>query len=274
LRQHTKPISKRQQIWELVEEGKFSPTQIAFQVGTTVRNVWKETSNFRKNAGITISGTRTIERKTKQKDEVMIVKASQEFRDAREADIIGYKPNPSADGTDHYNQDLAIPVMDAKGLKVLYKGFKSQKKPVDIIARCGFHPHVVVTEYRRFMQLTETDIHELLRQIIIRIGDTSGYYQTEIKVIVDTYKTRGVLTVVETIQLLELWIDKEIKSRLDLLLMDPESRIPAPYSRLRCSKCNSELPDGIINPKWPFGRYILAKYSNTIVCGFCSRDTE
>jgi hypothetical protein len=59
-----------------VELGKLSPTQIAFQVGTTVKNVWNETSNFRKNAGITISGTRTIEQKTKQKDEVMIVKAS------------------------------------------------------------------------------------------------------------------------------------------------------------------------------------------------------
>lgn len=101
--------------------GKLSPMQIAFQVGTTVRNVWKETSNFRKNAGITIRGTKTIEQKTKQRDEVMIVKASQEFRDARDTDLIRYKPNSSADGTHHYNQDLAIPEMDAEGLKVLYK---------------------------------------------------------------------------------------------------------------------------------------------------------
>jgi hypothetical protein len=124
------------------------------------------------------------------------------------------------------------------------------------------------------MQLTETDYRELLSEIIVRIGDISGYNQAEIKGIVDTYKSRGVLTVVEIMRLLVLWRETEIKSRLDLLLTDPESRLPGPYSRWRCSKCNSQLPDGIINPRWPFGRYLLSKYSKTIVCGFCSGVTE
>jgi hypothetical protein len=257
-----------------VEVGKLSPSQIAYQVGTTVRNVWKETSNFRKNAGITISGTRTVEQETKQKNELMIVKTSQEFLNARDADILGHKPNSKASRSDHYKQDPAIPEINAEGFKTLYRGFKSEKKPIDIIAKCGFHPDVVVAEYKRFVELAETDIHELLRQIIIRLGDFSGSYQAEIKVILDTYNSRGVLTVVEIIRLFDLWIETEVKSRMDLLLTNPESRIPRPFSRWRCSKCNYQLPDGIIDPRWPFGKYILAKYSKTLVCGFCSENTK
>jgi hypothetical protein len=274
LYQHTKPSSKKQQIWKLVEAGKLSPTQIAFQVGTTVKNVWKETSNFRKNEGNTINESRTLEQRTKQKDEVIFVKASQEFQDARDIDIIGHMPNSNVTGNKHYNKNLALPEMDAESFKVLYKGFKLQMKPVDMIAKRGFHPEIVVAEYQRFMQLTQTDYDDLLRQIIIKVVDHCSYKNEKIKVIVDTYKSRGILTAIEVIRLLELWVETELKSRLDLLFADPESRIPEPLRRWRCSKCNSQLPDGIINPNWRFGKYILEKYSKKIVCGFCLVDTR
>ena len=46
---------------ELVEEGKLTPYQIAIEVGTTVKNVWKETSYFRKKGRITINETRILD---------------------------------------------------------------------------------------------------------------------------------------------------------------------------------------------------------------------
>jgi hypothetical protein len=269
---YSRPTTKKKQIWKLIEMGKLSPAQIAFQVGTTVKNVWKESSNFRKHTGTTVRGTRTIEHKIQQKDEVILFNSTQEVRDARDIDIIRHQPNSSLNASDHHTQHLALPERDAESFKTLYKGFRSQKTPVDMIARCGFHPDAVVVEYRRYMQINEADIHELLREIIFRAEDCV-YYQADIRPISDTYKSRGFLKVAEIMHLLELWKESEIESRLHLLLSDPETRLPGPFKRWRCKKCKTEVPDVIINPRSPFGKYMLDKYEN-LICAFCSEDSK
>jgi hypothetical protein len=171
----------------------------------------------------------------------------------------------------NYNQGLTVSEMDSEGFKVLYKGFKSQKKPIDMIAKFGFNPDAVIAEYQRFRQLNETDYDDLLSQIVVEVEELS-YYNEKIKVIVDKYKSRGTLTTIETIQLLELWLNTEVKSRVELIFTDPGLAIPGQLRRWRCSKCRSQIPDGIINPNLPFGKYVLEKYSKSLVCGFCLDD--
>ena len=43
IRQLTGNNSKKQRIWAVVSDGKYSPDQIASIVGTTAEYVWKET---------------------------------------------------------------------------------------------------------------------------------------------------------------------------------------------------------------------------------------
>ncbi len=59
------------------------------------------------------------------------------------------------------NDLIDVPQLDSEGLKILYREFKSGKKPIDILAEYGFHPEIVEGEYQRFMQLSIRDIGDL-----------------------------------------------------------------------------------------------------------------
>ena len=52
---------------------------------------------------------------------------------------------------------------------ILYREFKSGKKPIDILAEYGFHPEAVEIEYRRFIELSERDNDELLKQLMLNV---------------------------------------------------------------------------------------------------------
>jgi hypothetical protein len=178
-----KPINKKEQIINLLAEGKLSVKEIARTVHTTEANVYKERSKAR---GL------LIRRKTRSDEMVMI---------AGDVDTPSLPSRRLKSEGNHHYQYLNIPDLDSEGIKKLYTEFKEGKKPAAIIADHGFHPEVVEKEYQRFMKLNERDIDVLQSKII---SDFVKRPSKNTKPLLEKYKTTGFLTHYELFELITL----------------------------------------------------------------------
>jgi hypothetical protein len=90
--------NKKQRIWELISDGKYSANQIASIVGTTVEYVWKETSRYKKastGTGLVVSKSTQLSKRSAQtsvilrQSELLAHGATQDFSTSKsQAQII------------------------------------------------------------------------------------------------------------------------------------------------------------------------------------------
>jgi hypothetical protein len=178
-----KPNNKKEQILDLLAEGKLSVKEIARTLHTTEANVYKERSKAR---GL------LIRRKTRSDEMVMV---------AGDVDSSSLpSPRLKSEGNHHYPY-LNIPDLDSEGIKKLYTEFKEGKKPADIIADHGFHPEVVEKEFQRFLKMNQHEFNIFQNRIISTIIKRPSKYTKDL---VEKYKTQGVLTHYELFELITL----------------------------------------------------------------------
>jgi hypothetical protein len=178
-----KPNNKKEQILDLLAEGKLSVKEIARTVHTTEANVYKEKSKAR---GL------YLRRKTRSDEMVMV---------AGDLDTSSLPSRRLKSEGNHHYPYLNIPDLDSEGIKKLYTEFKAGKKPPDIIANHGFHPEVVEKEYQRFMKMNERDMDVLQNKII---SDFIKQPSKNTKLLFEKYKTTGFLTHYELFELITL----------------------------------------------------------------------
>ena len=176
------------------------------------------------------------------------------------------------------NDLIDVPQLDSEGLKILYREFKSGKKPIDILAEYGFHPEIVEGEYQRFMELSERDIGDLTKRIILsmtRKGYTEETLRNDkIKALITLYHHRSYLLNNEILDLLEQYTQEEVRDEMDLMVLDTERRLPKGFSRIRCRVCDRMLPDIILCDKLPLGKKLNDEYEGRLLCEACSHDCD
>lgn len=245
-----KPINKKEQILDLLAEGKLSVKEIARTVHTTEANVYKERSKAR---GV------LIRRKTRSDEMVMV---------AGEPDTSSLLSRRSKPEGNHHYPYLNIPDLDREGIKKLYTEFNEGKKPPNIIANHGFHPEVVEKEYQRFMEMNERDIDVFQNKII---SDLINRPSKNTKPLLEKYKTNGFLTANEFSELVRLKLRDDYELEIEMWGLDKYSYLPRGWSWIRCKSCNENEVGVIVNPTFGIGKYILEQYSNYI-CDICKND--
>lgn len=245
-----KPINKKEQILDLLAEGKLSVKEIARTVHTTEANVYKERSKAR---GV------LIRRKTRSDEMVMVV------GEPDTSSLLSRRSKP--EGNHHYPY-LNIPDLDREGIKKLYTEFNEGKKPPNIIANHGFHPEVVEKEYQRFMEMNERDIDVFQNKII---SDLINRPSKNTKPLLEKYKTNGFLTANEFSELVRLKLRDDYELEIEMWGLDKYSYLPRGWSWIRCKSCNENEVGVIVNPTFGIGKYILEQYSNYI-CDICKND--
>jgi hypothetical protein len=188
-----KPNNKKEQILDLLAEGKLSVKEIARIVDTTEANVYKEKS---KAKGL------FIRRKTRSDEMVMV---------AGDVDTSSLPSRRLKSEGNHHYPYLNIPDLDPEGIKKLYTEFNAGKKPPNIIADHGFHPEVVEKEYQRFMKMNERDIDVLQNKVISDLKRPSK----NTKPLLEKYKTTGFLTHYELFELITLKVKDDIEQDID-----------------------------------------------------------
>ena len=189
-----KPNNKKEQILNLLAEGKLSVKEIARTVHTTEANVYKERSKAR---GL------LIRRKTRSDEMVMV---------AGDLDTSPISSRRLKSEGNHHYPYLNIPDLDSEGIKKLYTEFNAGKKPPKIIAEHGFHPEVVEKEYQRFMEMNERDIDVLQNKII---SDLIKRPSKNTKPLLEKYKTTGFLTHDELFELITLKVKDDTERETD-----------------------------------------------------------
>lgn len=161
--------TKKELIRELVlSDRPYSADEIANMVHTTKENVWKEKSKMASEGRIMRRTTTKIT--AERKDDTMLLLPSSSTSSggqvgstskstARSRSLPLKRTSTSDD--DHYFRHLNISPIDSEGMKLMYKEFNNNKKPVDIIAENGFPPAIVEVEYNRFLRLQNIDIQKL-----------------------------------------------------------------------------------------------------------------
>jgi hypothetical protein len=188
-----KPNNKKEQILDLLAEGKLSVKEIARIVDTTEANVYKEKS---KAKGL------FIRRKTRSDEMVMV---------AGDVDTSSLPSRCLKSEGNHHYPYLNIPDLDPEGIKKLYTEFNAGKKPPNIIADHGFHPEVVEKEYQRFMKMNERDIDVLQNKVISDLKRPSK----NTKPLLEKYKTTGFLTHYELFELITLKAKDDTERDID-----------------------------------------------------------
>jgi hypothetical protein len=248
-----------------------APRDIALRLNTSVENVWKEKSLLKSRAGLIVSRSTTQE--SKKQSEIMLFDPEGEQGDRSSMALQKIKSRKST-GLSGYLID--IPQLDSEGLMTLYREFKSGKKPIDILAEHGFHPDAVEIEYRRFIELSERDNDELLKQIMLKViqkgYDKEPVRNINIKTLIERSRQRGYLTKNEISELLDLYTEAEVQEEMDLSLFDPDRRLPRGFRRLRCGNCNNTLMDVIVHDKRPLGRELVDKYDGNALCHVCQSE--
>lgn len=248
-----------------------TPRDIALRLNTSVENVWKEKSLLKSRAGLIVSRSTTHE--SKKQSEMMLFDSEGEQGDRSSLALQKIKSRKSTGLSDYL---IDIPQLDSEGLMILYREFKSGKKPIDILAEYGFHPEAVEIEYRRFIELSERDNDELLKQLMLNVIQ-KGYEKEpvrniNIKTLIDRYHQRGYLSKNEISELLALYIEAEVQDEIDLSLLDPDRRLPMGFRRLRCSNCNNTHIGVIVHDKLPLGRELVDRYDEKVLCHVCQSE--
>jgi hypothetical protein len=251
----------------LVSEGKLTAKEIALELDTTVQNVWKETSLIRSRGELVI---RNSIAQQSNKSRMIFLNPAEEQRGAG---TLGFNKILHK-STSLLNDLIDIPQLDSEGLKILYREFKSGKKPIDILAEYGFHPEIVEGEYQRFMQLSERDIGDLTKRIILSMT-RKGYTEEtprndKIQALITLYHHRGYLLNNEILDLWEQYTQEEVRDEMDLMVVDTDRRLTKGFSRIRCRVCNSMLPDIILCNKLPLGKKLYDEYDGRLLCEACS----
>jgi hypothetical protein len=245
-----KPNNKKEQILDLLAEGKLSVKEIARIVHTTEANVYKEKSKAR---GL------LIRRKTRSDEMVMV---------AGDLDTSSLPSRHLKPEGNHHYPYLNIPDLDSEGIKKLYSEFKAGKKPPEIIADHGFHPEVVEKEYQRFMKMNERDIDVFQNRIISTITKRPS---KNTKPLVEKHKTNGFLTANELSELVRLKLRDDYELEIEMWGLDKYSYLPRGWSGIRCKNCNENELGVIVNPTFGIGKNILEQYNNYI-CDICKND--
>lgn len=242
-----KPNNKKDQILDLLAEGKLSVKDIARIVHTTEANVYKEKSKAR---GL------YLRRKTRSDEMVMVA-----------GDLNSSLPSQrlKPEGNHHY-QYLNVPDLDSEGIKKLYAEFKEGKKPPDIIADHGFHPEVVEKEYQRFLKMNERDIDVFQNRIISTVIKRPS---KNTRPLVEKYKTNGFLTANELSELVRLKLRDDYQLEIDMWRLDEDAYLPKGWSRIRCKICNKNEVGVILNPTFDIGKHIFEQYNNNYICDIC-----
>lgn len=273
----TNANNKKQRIWRLVSEGKFTPDQIASMVHTTKEYVWKETSRLRKAR---IGGSLIVRRNTtelsKTKDETSMTFQSQHEGEQGQIDISVLNNNTRTSTTDRHfhinksNQYLDIPEMGPGELKILYGEFNAGKKPFEVIADRGYHPDIVEFEYHRFMRLSDRDVSALLKTII---ADCEGYLKPadRLTFLIRKYYNEGYLSNDDIYELIKLRIEHESQSRLESLMHNSIDPLLEGIVRLKCNVCKMLLPGALLDSRSGIGNTILNQNSN-VLCASCTLD--
>ena len=248
-----------------------APRDIALRLNTSVENVWKEKSLLKSRGGLIVSRSTTQE--SKKQSEIVLFDPEGDQGDRSSMALQKIKSRKSTGLSDYL---IDIPHLDSEDLMTLYKEFKSGKKPIDIIAEHGFHPDAVDIEYRRFIELSERDNDELLRQITLNVIQ-KGYEKEpvrniNIKTLIDRSRQRGYLTKNEISELLALYIEAEVQDEMDLSLLDPDRRLPRGVRRLRCSNCDNTHSGVIVHDKLPLGREMVDRYDGKWLCHVCQSE--
>jgi hypothetical protein len=241
-----KPNNKREQILDLVAEGK-SVKDIARIVHTTEANVYKEKSKAR---GL------YLRRKTRSDEMVMV---------AGDLDTSSLPSRRLKSEGNHRYQYLNVPDLDSEGIKKLYTEFKAGKKPPDIIADHGFHPEVVEKEYQRFLKMNQRDIDVFQNRIISTVIKRTSI---NTRPLVEKYKTNGFLTDNELYELFRLKLKDDYQREINTWVLDEEAYLPEGWSRIRCKNCNKNEIGAILNPTFGIGKHIFEQYNNYI-CDIC-----
>ena len=259
--------NKKQRIWALVSDGKYSSDQIASMVGTTIEYVWKETSRCRKSTtatGLVLS--RKTTQLSKRKDETSILlQGDDQIGGNGTKDISVSNSRVRMTPADSFHLDskpdrfLNTTKMESEDLKI-YK-FKAGKKPVDVIAEYGYNPDVVEFEYQRFMRLSGKDFDALLKYIVIDCGKIFAP-QGDLRLLIDKYYREGQLQNEDIYDLLMLKHDHEWLSRLDLSMIDPTETLPSSVVKLKCSFCNTSIPGALLGATYDIGISIRNQYIN------------
>jgi hypothetical protein len=258
--------NKKQRIWALVSDGKYSSDQIASMVGTSKEYVWKETSRCRKS---TIATGLVLSRKTtqlsKRKDETSILlQGVDQIGGNGTKDISVSNSRVRMTPADSFHLDskpdrfLNTIKKESEDLKILYGEFKAGKKPVDVIAEYGYNPDVVEFEYQRFMRLSGKDFDALLKYIVI---DCNKYFAPK-GLLIDRYYGEGQLQNEDIYDLLMLKREHEWLSRLDLSMFDPTETLPNNVVKLKCSSCNTPIPGALLGATYDIGISIRNQYIN------------
>ena len=247
-----------------------APRDIALRLNTSVENVWKEKSLLKSRAGLIVSRST---QELKKQSEIMLFDPEGEQGDRSSMALQKMKSRKSTGLSDYL---IDIPQLDSEGLMTLYGEFKSGKRPIDILAEHGFHPEAVEIEYRRFIELSERDNDELLKQLMLKLIQ-KGYEKEpvrniNIKTLIDRSRQRGYLTKNEISELLALYIEAEVQHEMDLSLFDPDRRLPRGFRRLRCSNCDNIHVGVIVHDKLPLGRELVDRYDGKALCHVCQSE--
>jgi hypothetical protein len=266
--------NKKQRIWTLVSDGKYSPDEIASLVGTTIEYVWKETSMYKKarmGAGLVVN--QTTELSKRRAETSMFLQQSDQISRGGTQNSLAPKNQTQMIPTDSFyisgksDQFLNLPKLESSDLKKLYKEFSAGKKPVDVIANFGYHPEIVESEYNRFSRLSGIDIDSLLKHIIANCNKIMEP-QGELKVLIDKYHREGNLKNDDIYQLLLLKSEHEWESKLFIAMGIPIEPFPHDIVPLKCIQCKRPIPGALINSKSEVGPIILHQYTN-LQCFHC-----
>ena len=215
-----------------------SVEQIASELGTTKGNVLKEKSILR-SMGIL------------QRRNIGV------FSGTAEGDVIALSRSETKMlvPQSNYGSLIEIPPLGIEELKLLYSEFKRGKGPSDVLAEHGFHPSLVEYEYRRFIRLTNLDIHAVLTHIISKFGLQNN---KKFANLLHGIEKNGIPSTNELLQVIDavggysyLEGEKSVVSRI-------KAGEPIfPYRHLECGICHRPILGAVIDQTAEMGQQIL-----------------
>ena len=220
---------KKHRIWELLEAGNYSPDEISKLVGTTVENVYKETSLLRK------SGRKVVLVRSRKNS---IVTSPSGRREVSRTEKVRLEVES--------NEHISMSSLGNDEIRALYGDFQSGQKPAEIVAKRGLHPEAVEIEYRRHQRMLEQDRGSLVEQIVNNIITA---HSDSVDMIKERYRRGGLLGNSEVTLLLSLNNVAQFENGQNALLSrisDLSKALPDGCVRPSCNICKSPIADILI----------------------------